>query len=203
MHMDIGPHVADDVLEQYLLKRLAEEELASVEEHLLVCMDCQVQAEQTEEFILVTKAAIRSGKGKVPGRAMHAGAGFLQSWLTVPAFAAMAVAVAAAVFLPVPRGGGNMAPTEVTLHTMRGPDVIPHVRAGGSLLLDLDVTGLPAGEYGVRLVNSSGTEMWSGASHPAGTNIRARVGVKLGAGRYWVRLTRGGESVREYGLQID
>ena len=58
--MDMGPHLSDDVLEEYLLQRLPQPQLASVEEHLLVCEECRVQAEEAEAFILVTKAAARA-----------------------------------------------------------------------------------------------------------------------------------------------
>ena len=206
MHMNIGPHVADDVLENYLLARLPEAELAAVEEHLLVCQKCQVQAEEIEEFILATQAALQAGGRKPAGRALRAtSAGFLHSWLSVPVFAPIVVAVGAAIFIPVHRPSAVLPPSYVSLNAMRGSETMPaHARAGGGLVLDLDITGLPVGgEYGVRVVDSGGAEVWTGVPQPLGNRIRAVVGGSLRPGRYWVRLTRTGELLREYGLQID
>jgi hypothetical protein len=207
MHLNIGPHVPDDVLEKYLLRRLPEAELAPVEEHLLVCSKCQVQAEETQEFILVTQAALQAGRRKSAARALHAtSAGILNSWLTVPVFAGVIAAVTAAVFLPLHHAGTVPPASHVTLSAMRGPETTPaHVHAGSALTLDLDATGLPAeGRFAVRVVDSHGSQIWSGvASNAAGNRMSALVGDSLRPGRYWVRLSRNGELLREYGLQID
>jgi hypothetical protein len=44
-------HVADDLLEAYSLEALAEESLAYVEEHLLICEDCRARLQAIEEFV--------------------------------------------------------------------------------------------------------------------------------------------------------
>jgi len=205
MHMDIGPHVADDVLEKYLLQRLPEAEVACIEEHLLVCPKCQTQAEETEEFILATQAALREGSRKPAGRALHVASGVLQSWIAIPAFGALIAAMAAAIFLPGRTTGTNSLPTEVHLSAMRGPETMPtHVRHGSGIILDLDATGLPVdGVYGIHVVDSRGAGVWTGVPQSFGSRMRALVTSRLGSGRYWVRLTRTGKSVREYGLEID
>ena len=203
--MDIGPHVADDVLEKYLLERLPEVELASVEEHLLVCPKCQTQAEETEEFILATQAALREAQRKPVGRALHAASGILHTWFAVPAFGALIAAVAAAVFLPGHTAGTNTPASEVHLYAMRGPETTAvHLPNGSGLILDMDATGLPVdGAYGVNVVDSHGARVWTGIPQPSGKRMRALVPIGLSSGRYWVRLTRRGKSVREYGLEID
>lgn len=194
MHINIGAHVADDVLEKYLLHRLAEAEVAPVEEHLLVCHKCQVQAEETEEFILVTKTALKATQSKPAGLALRtSAAGFAHWWVSVPVSAAVAAAIAAAFLVPVPL-------SHISLKTMRGPEMA-HVMSGARLILELDTTGLPAeGGYKVRVVDSRGAEVWTGVPQSLGN---VAVG-SLRPGRYWVRLTRGGVLLREYGpLEID
>lgn len=206
MHMNIGPHVADDVLENYLLHRLPEAEMAPLEEHLLVCRRCQAQAQETEEFILATQAALQAGERKPARRALHAtSGGFPHSWVGVPVVTMIVAAVAAAIFIPLHRSGNNLPPAYVSLKAMRGPETMPaHVRAGAELILFLDTTGLPVGgEYGVRVVDSRGAEVWTGVPQLLVNRVRAEVGGRLRPGRYWVRLTRSGELLREYGLQID
>src|SRR5579872_6026236 len=73
MGRDIGPHIADDVLEKYVMNNLAEQDLGRVEEHLLVCSDCQERAVETEEFIQITKAALRDRERKPVIRAARSG----------------------------------------------------------------------------------------------------------------------------------
>ena len=167
MGMNIGPHVADDVLERYLLQRLPEAELASVEEHLLACPECQVQAEETEEFILATKVALRDVERNPAALAfLRMPSGFLNAWSRGPAIAAILAAVAVAIVLPLRYNRASMPPSEVHLYAMRGPDASSaHARAGSGLFLDLDAPQLAAGvEYRVRVVDSGGAEVWSGVS---------------------------------------
>lgn len=204
--MHIGPHIPDDVLEKYLLHRLSEPELAPVEEHLLVCEKCRARTEEIEEFVTVTQAALRESDRKPVRRAARAGSfGFLHSWLSASVLAAIAAAVTAAVYLPIHRPASTATAAYVSLEAMRGSDALPvHVRAGGSLVVDLNTTGLPAdGNYRVHVLDSRATEVWSGAPEPAGDWLRATIGVGLKPGRYWVRLAHNGELVREYGLLID
>ena len=59
MSFDIGPHVNSDVLEQYAMGRLAEAEIASVEEHLLACPRCQTDLEHTDDFIRSARVALK------------------------------------------------------------------------------------------------------------------------------------------------
>jgi anti-sigma factor RsiW len=53
-------HIPEDLLELYSLGRLDESQLAPVEEHLLICHDCQDRLEGIDEFV----AALRSAVGQ-------------------------------------------------------------------------------------------------------------------------------------------
>jgi hypothetical protein len=202
--MNIGPHTDDDLIESYLMRRLAEEEVARVEEHLLVCPMCQHQTEEMEEFILVTRSALPDFGRKPPSRALHIrAAGILHSWSGVLGLVAVLTAFTAGVFVPFHRLRTDLPPSEINLHAMRGPgNPTIHVQSGHKLLLNLDTTELPSGDYAVQVVDSSGTEVWSGPAQQLQNPIRANVGRSLRPGRYWVRLLRGEELVREYGLEI-
>lgn len=202
--MNIGPHPDDDLIECYLMHRLAEEEVARVEEHLLACPACQHQLEEMEEFILVTRSALPDFGRKPPSRALHIrAAGIIHSWSGMLGLAALLAAFTAGAFVPFHRLRTNLPPSEITLHAMRGPsNPLIHVQSGHKLLLNLDTTELPSGDYAVQVVDSSGTEVWSGPAQRLQNPIRADVGGSLRPGRYWVRLLRGEELVREYGLEI-
>lgn len=205
MCLDIGTHVDDAVLEKYLLARLPDREIAAVEEHLLACPECQCQAEEIEDFVLATKAALPAVMRKPPAWDFHVAAAMMKSWSGVTAFAAVAALVAVAVIVPLRPSRSGSEPAEVRLSAMRGPDtVLIHAQAGRGLILDLDAVGLPAGsEYAVRVVDSGGAEVWTGTPQTLQRAVHVVLSRTLSPGRYWVRLMRGPELVREYGLKID
>lgn len=55
------PHISEDILDQYALNKLPESEAAALEEHLLVCFDCQDRLQLTDDFIAALRAVRRSG----------------------------------------------------------------------------------------------------------------------------------------------
>ncbi|MBN9658610.1 MAG: hypothetical protein J0H49_10565 [Acidobacteria bacterium] len=50
-------HISDDWLERYSMRTLHESHMPWVEEHLLVCRECQARLKATDEYISATKAA--------------------------------------------------------------------------------------------------------------------------------------------------
>ena len=66
------PHISDDQLELYLMGRLNEQELAPLEEHLLICEECRDRLEKTEAYIAAMRAILRRQKGrKSDGPGVH------------------------------------------------------------------------------------------------------------------------------------
>ncbi|MGD1097102.1 MAG: zf-HC2 domain-containing protein [Bryobacteraceae bacterium] len=57
------PHISDDQLELYLMGRLNEQELAPLEEHLLICEECRDRLEKTEAYIAAMRAILRRQQG--------------------------------------------------------------------------------------------------------------------------------------------
>ena len=53
-------HIAEDVLELYALGRLSEAESTPIEEHLLLCPDCQDALAATDELISALKSVMPS-----------------------------------------------------------------------------------------------------------------------------------------------
>ena len=51
-------HISEDLLDQYALKKLPEDEAAALEEHLLICHDCQDRLRLTEAFIAALRAVV-------------------------------------------------------------------------------------------------------------------------------------------------
>lgn len=50
-------HVAEDDLENYVMRTLPESACAALEEHLLMCSDCRDRLEPTDEYVAAMKAA--------------------------------------------------------------------------------------------------------------------------------------------------
>lgn len=50
-------HISDDSLEMYALGRIPEVDLAPMDEHLLICLTCQIRLQEMDEYIKVMKAA--------------------------------------------------------------------------------------------------------------------------------------------------
>jgi anti-sigma factor RsiW len=205
MKLDIGPHVAEDVLEKYLMNHLTEPETASVEEHLLACAYCQAQTEETEAFILAARAALREPLRKPVARAARAGtSGAMLSWFSAPVIAMASLGLAIGTYLaPSQETGGP--PVEVRLSAIRGADsALPHIHAAGRLILSLDAHDLPAdGPYSVRVVNAAGAGVWNGVPKRLGDRMQAEVNLALDPGHYWVRLSRAGKLVREFGVAVE
>ncbi|HEY9142309.1 MAG TPA: hypothetical protein VIN93_15525 [Bryobacteraceae bacterium] len=44
-------HIADDVLEGYVMTRLSDAEIVSVEEHLLICQGCRERVAWLDDFV--------------------------------------------------------------------------------------------------------------------------------------------------------
>ena len=60
------PHRTDDELELYALGRLADPQVAVVEEHLLVCVACQERLDEVEAFALAMREGISAEPAPEP-----------------------------------------------------------------------------------------------------------------------------------------
>ncbi|MGJ5813669.1 hypothetical protein [Paludibaculum fermentans] len=54
-------HIAEDSFEQYSMGTLEDSQLAPLEEHLLVCHECQDRLKTTDEFVATMRAALHLG----------------------------------------------------------------------------------------------------------------------------------------------
>ena len=200
-------HPSEEVLEEYALGRLTGPELEQLEEHLLVCAQCQDGLAETDEFIVIMKRAAgrlqqESPVGMAPRTKRKRFGRF--NLLRKPVWAGALAAAALTVVVWMPRQSPAAYDAEVNLQAMRGVEAVaPAVPAGKPFLLKADVTGLhPASEFRLEVADSGGAVVWRAAVSPKDALISTVVARKLGAGRYWVRLyDPAGALVREYGLE--
>jgi len=68
MNICFESHFPDDLLEKYALGTASNLDCAPLEEHLLLCVDCQTRLAEIEEFILIVQAALVELEARPDGR---------------------------------------------------------------------------------------------------------------------------------------
>ena len=53
------PHLSDDSLEQYAMGTVPEPDLNLVEQHLLICEECQDRLKATDTFLVAMRSALK------------------------------------------------------------------------------------------------------------------------------------------------
>jgi hypothetical protein len=153
-------HPTDNTLEECILRQMKEQEVETVETHVLGCEYCLVRLERLEVHIAAMKLALRDLQaeetiGAIEGRA---------KWplLLVPRLSWVAIAALIAICASLPQiiGHRNAAP-EVTLRTYRGADM-PVIVGRRRTTLALDASDLPQGGVSVQVVDINGLQVWNG-----------------------------------------
>jgi len=193
------PHPSDDVLELYSLNQLAGENVAVVEEHLLICTGCQERLAKVESFVSAMKdvclETVRSTKVERPS--------FLRVqlpkalWTAVFALTVLGISDA---FIDSRSTGG--AETEINLVASRGMET--RTRTPGPVRLNVETSQLPRfSHYRLALVDATGHDVWQTDVQPQGSNLSVRVPLRLDAAKYWVRISGPtGAPIREFALTL-
>jgi hypothetical protein len=199
------PHLSDESIERYTMGRMAEPEVESLEEHLLVCAHCRDQLQKTEAFVQTFRSAAPQME-LIPSSAweriralvaIHPG----PVWTGASALAAILV-----MFILIPAGSRSVQ--HVDLSTVRGTEAIaPHAKAGSPIELQIDVSELPAASlYTIELVDANGTVIGNYTNEAKSSKLTIPVTERLAAGQYWVRIYGNSlktELLREYGMKVD
>ena len=53
------PHISDDSFDHYAMGRLAESDMSVVEEHLLICQECQDRMKATDTYLKAMRSAMK------------------------------------------------------------------------------------------------------------------------------------------------
>jgi hypothetical protein len=203
--MNPGHHPTAEQFELYSLGTLPEAEIEPLEEHLLICQDCQDLLAETDSYVMAMRSAAKEMEAEPAAAGRSAWSGPWR-WLCRPGPAlALVSACALLLFLLRPGLPGPPAvPATVILQATRGaaPDG-PVTAAGKPVRLRLDLTGVAAlPSYRLELADADGARV-------AGSDVDARQDsliwnlAPLGAGRYWVRVYEPGPArrlLREFAL---
>ena len=223
-------HATEELLEEYTFGRIREPQLGWLEEHLLICPQCQSELDDIEEYKVFMKAGLASFEGE---RLAAAGSRDMQTrlgssvrlWYSVreafslcfalprmpgakslSAAAVLLVLAGTAVIWWMQSSPVAMAPVAVIrLIALRGGDGdVARAPSGRPLDLVFNRTDLAADlSYRAEVVDSSGRQMWSGNVRITEQNLAIRVDRPLHVGAYWVRLyTSAGQLLREFGLSV-
>ncbi|HLH44000.1 MAG TPA: hypothetical protein VKV74_13500 [Bryobacteraceae bacterium] len=202
-------HPSEDVLEEYAFRRLREEEIAPLEEHLLFCSGCQKALAEIDEY----KFLMKTGTARLASAAAVRRQGWRRlvqpklGWRTL----AWGAAGAAACLLGVVylNSQKTAVPVAVALASFRGAQDLNkafHAPSRRPLKLQIDLSDAPAAaSYRVEVVTAAGSRAWSGAPQLHDGKWEAAVSPGLARGLFWVRLyaANSPELLSEYPLRVD
>ncbi len=186
-------HLSDEVAEEFSRGKLAEEQLAYAEEHLLCCGICRHKVEEWDEFLHVLRLALKE-KQDQPAKSSRWSHG--RGWMAAIAFAALIV-----VAVVIPRQA--LPETVVTLRAVRDSES-SRAPAGRALMFKADTQGAQqARTYRLQVVRSSGQLANDLPAATEGDHVSAKLERGLSAGSYWIRLcNENGVILREFGLKV-
>ncbi len=200
MNESYREHPSEEALERFLLNMSSEEEVETVETHILACGYCVEQLETLETQIAATRLALQALDNRPDPKSLVETSSGWRSWFTIPrlSFAATGLAAAAGVlFFSIPR--------DVTITAYRGAETAI-VSEGRPLHMHLNAAGLNPGTVAVELADSQGTIVWKGISVVRHDNVDVALPRITKFGPHFVRLysppQAGTESVllREFAL---
>jgi hypothetical protein len=151
-------HPSEEALERFLLNMSPEEELETLETHLLACESCVDQLETLETQIAAARVALRKLETDRTLKRSVGQFGRWRSWFTIPniSFATAGVVVTTGVIL-------FSIPRDVTITAYRGSETAI-VSEGRPLHIHLDAAGLAPGSIAVELADNNGSIVWQGTS---------------------------------------
>jgi hypothetical protein len=199
-------HPSEEILEEYVFRRLPETVASQVEEHLLICHHCLDAVEETERFKSALRVAAResSPASGLPARGWPKVLDFLPRLGSRASLAPVVVLALLAYLMIRPPLQDPPAPVAVNLASLRGSGPLSPAPAGKALQLSLEAPDLaPGKQYRAEVVDSSGGPVWKGAVTETDGKRIATMSKPLGKGVYWVRLYgANSEFLREFGMSV-
>lgn len=200
-------HPTEEDLERFLLHRLQEEELETVETHILACEACVTRLEDLETQIAATKMALAhfESNKKAPKTEPAAWKGWFTvqrlSWAGAAAVLAIGITLVSQ-FSRVPA----QRPAEVALTAYRG------VESGAAPLnrplhIRLSTADLNDGPVNVEIVNGSGARVWTGSAAIRNQTLFVNVPAIRESGAHFLRVyapssgSGSGDLLREFAFQ--
>ncbi len=174
----------------------SQEEIALIEEHLLICEGCQDRLRESDDYVLAMRGA--SEQSRRYERSSKGREWRFPAWFPALTAVACCLLLAVIAFRFVRPPGPAVA---ISLSALRSNGAGIAAPSGRELILHPDLTGLAENPtYRLEIVDGTGRPVRQG------TLVRVHNEIKvpgLGAGLYFVRVyLPAGELLREYGLEI-
>jgi len=207
-------HVAEEQLEQYAMGSLPQSKEASLEEHILLCPECQDRLEEMDVYVR-TMRVVMSRLNSQQSRDLDHSPGSWFGLMRVPGLVLGATVALSLILLfgfytlRQPPKAMELAPVAVVLEAVRGPGGAARSQAprGQPLLLKADLAGLPPqGLCELEVVNAEGLRLNRIQAKAIGTRLEGRIDEGLPAGQYWVRVfspASAAAPLREYALRVE
>jgi len=206
MQLDINGHASDECLEQYALGSLEEPLLGEIEEHLLLCSQCQEHLKEIDAFRVAMRSAAARLEREEESRKrfwtqISAALTFRRLGWVMALGAVVLIGLSLRVWMSPPE---SSRPLALFLETSRGSEV-RHAPARRPLDLSLDLTALASyPSYQVETVDSMGRVQAQFDARASEGKVRASLTQGLRPGIYFIRLySPSRELLREYGLVVD
>ena len=205
MQLDYKSHPSEETLESYAMGSLDGPAMATVEEHLLVCVQCQEELKEADSYVASMRNAAAGleleEEARKEGWARISGALTFRRIGWAMAIAALLIIGMA---LRVSWRSPSVEPLALVLETNRGSE-LQRAPAGRPLILSLDATGLPVlPAYEVDAVDAKGAVQAQFHAVTGQPGIKIHLDGGLSRGNHFIRIyspTR--ELLREYGVQVD
>ena len=200
MSLGTRQHMGDEDLERYSMGSMSEGESARCEEHLLVCEACQARVTSTDTYVSAMRSAATELRHKHRERNWRSL--FFARVAPLAAAAAFAI-ILVALGLRLANRGPAIPAVVVNLEATRGAAIAAQAPVERQIILNLDLTGVPAlASYRLSVVDSSGNVVWNGEARPRDGKATATL-PRLNGGIHFVRIySAAGELLREYGLEV-
>jgi hypothetical protein len=185
-------HPSEEMLERYVLHHSNETELDTVETHVLACENCVARLEDLESYVSVMREAnrqLQSERAQQPVK--QSVRTTLLNWLTpqrmvlVGAAAVLAVTVSVG---PLYRSSNHDAtPVSASLSAWRGAEAHT-LPANHPLNVRLNASALAEHQVWAELVDSSGHQLWHGATPIARDSAVVKLPALAASRNYFLRL---------------
>jgi hypothetical protein len=212
LRMNYLDHLHEETLEAYLMGNLSEQDVNSLEDHLLLCEHCQLRTREAELDWKAKRIALQRIRDREGSRlsavrrfwdTLFGSTAAKAGW----AVAGATVAIAAIMLLPSAKESDFTYRT-VELSAMRGSEELSvPINPKERLRLHLDLTELEKlSVYHVAIVDASGDLVWEQDQKTQGEeSLNVNVPKRLAPGTYWVRLLDTAPNrrlLREYALPL-
>lgn len=198
-------HPSEETLERFVMHQMREEELETVEAHILACDNCVSRLEFLELQVAATKVALADLHQEKVAKSYARQKKTTWNWLRISGYSLAGVAAAAVLTISNLPGFQTV---ERDLSAFRGSETI-QLPVNHPLFLHLDGKDLAQAPVSIEVVTAEGSEVWKGKGVVAHQKVDAHLPKLTEKGNYLLRLyadnqqSAQGELVKEFALQVN